>query len=171
LAWFAVSTHPQAERWARSNLERAGYRVYLPLYAALRRDPVMRTMSRRCELPLFPGYLFVALGEGDRWTPIRYCAGVADILGHDGVRPHPVPAGAVEALQGGEEARRAIAPVGTSWAAGDPCQLERGALAGKPAVVLRLARGIAVIGVVLFGQLTEATVPLASLARRTIDAV
>src|SRR4051812_30547131 len=35
VGWAVVHPTSQAERWCAANLERVGYRVYLPLYAAL----------------------------------------------------------------------------------------------------------------------------------------
>jgi hypothetical protein len=79
--WIVVATHPQAERWARDNLVRLGYRCYLPLYATRVRDRTVRTVWRPIERPLFTGYVFTAFSDADPWTPVRYCPGVRAILG------------------------------------------------------------------------------------------
>ena len=51
-AWFAVNTRPQCERIAITNLERQGFRTFLPL-----RDKTVRhaRQFRRIVAPLFPG--------------------------------------------------------------------------------------------------------------------
>jgi hypothetical protein len=53
--WAVITTHPQAERWACANLARRGYACFVPTFIARRRDPVLRTLTRLVEVPLFAG--------------------------------------------------------------------------------------------------------------------
>src|SRR3954471_16707759 len=80
VGWAVVHTRSQAERWCAANLERVGYRVYLPLYAALVRDPVLHTRTLTALRPLFERYLFVHHDSPGFWRPIREAPGVASVL-------------------------------------------------------------------------------------------
>lgn len=60
-------------------------------------------------MPLFPGYLFIALDAArERWRSVRSTIGVSELL-CAGERPTPVPAGAVEAIRAKEDARGYVA--------------------------------------------------------------
>ena len=60
--WLVVHTKPKAEEQARVELQKQGYRVYLPRLA------IFRSKQRRAigrNEPLFPRYLFVYAGTPD----------------------------------------------------------------------------------------------------------
>ncbi len=168
--WFCVQTHPQAERWARDNLVRSGYPVFLPMCAVLKPDRVLRTLTRRVEVPLFAGYLFVQLGAGEPATPVRYSPGVARLLGREGMRPDPVPDATVEALQATEASRHCLTPADAQnrprWPPGAAVRLSGGAFAGHDAVVLRLEAELAVVALPIFGHVREALVGVSLLVAR-----
>jgi len=158
VTWHVCQTHPQAEHWAAENLRRQGYTHYLPLIRVRRRDPVLRTLTRQVDVPLFQGYIFVALGPRDPWTPVTNTRGVARLLMDQG-RPATVATPIVEALQAGEDARRSIQQPGAAWQPGAPCKLAAGAFDGHDAVVIELRpRGVRV-AVLCFGAMQEITVP------------
>ena len=96
-AWYVVQTHPHAEAKAASHLQRQGYSVYLPRYLRRRRH------ARRVEVvtaPLFPRYLFVAIGAlTQRWRAIQSTIGVARLV-CSGDEPAVVPASIVNELRG-----------------------------------------------------------------------
>ncbi len=98
--WYAVHTQVHGEQRAKENLERQGFRVWLPLYwktrrHARRRDTVLR--------PLFPRYLFISLDlETQRWRSVFSTRGVSTLLTVDGA-PLAVPEGTVEGLQAGAD--------------------------------------------------------------------
>jgi transcription antitermination factor NusG len=164
--WICVQSHPQAERWALNNLLRSGYSAYLPMCCVMVRDRVIRSLLRERLTPLFAGYLFVALGPDEPWTPVRYSPGVSRLLGFDGTKPQWVPDALVDALKAGEVARATLAPSNALWRPGAPCRLAGGAFDGHDAVVLRIERDSAVVGLVVFGAMREAIVGLALLANR-----
>lgn len=164
--WLAVQTHPQAERWANNNLQRSGFRSYLPLYATIRRDPVLRTLTRHVLVPLFNGYLFCWHDAREPRRPIRETPGVRDIV-RCGSQTQWVPEGAVEALQAGEAVRLGVAPAGSPWAPGMPCRLRTGyVFEGLPAVVNEVGRETALIAIMMLGHLCQARVPLDALQPR-----
>jgi hypothetical protein len=164
--WICVQSHPQAERWALNNLLRSGYSAYLPMCAVTVRDRVIRSLICDRLVPLFAGYLFCSLGPAEPWTPVRYSPGVSRLLGFDGTRPQFVPDALVDGLRAGEAARSTIRPPGTLWRPGAAVRLSGGAFDGHDAVVLRIERETAVVGLVVFGAMREAIVGLGSLASR-----
>lgn len=93
--WFAVNVRPKAERVAVANLDRQGFRHFLPQ----QRKTIRHARQFRTVLaPLFPGYLFVALDLGhERWRAINGTFGVVSLV-RTGDEPRPVPAGIVETL-------------------------------------------------------------------------
>lgn len=93
--WYAAHTLPHQEMRAQSNLDRQGYRVWLPAFKRSRRH------ARRIDTvtaPVFPGYLFVELDlDIDAWSPINGTFGVRRLLCQEG-RPSEVPASFIEEL-------------------------------------------------------------------------
>ena len=165
--WIVAVTHPQAETWADSNLQRRGYRCFLPRYATKRRDPVLRTLTRIVIAPLWPGYLFVHHDSRDSWRPIYETPGVRSVLKtRDQIQW--ANAGDVSVLQASEASRRSIAPPGASWAPGMPCSPVAGTpFAGHPAVVTEILSGNrAMIALLLFGELRQVSVDVDSLVAR-----
>ncbi len=163
--WAVCHTHPQAERWAASNLRRQGYDAYLPLRTVLRRDRCLPTHSRPVEVPLWTGYLFVDLQSDRHWTPVAHTLGVARLL-MAGPSPHIVPEAVLSVLQAGEALRRSITPPGAQWAPGAACSLATGAFSGHPAVVLSVTRQTATVALLLFGELRNVTVDVDCLVVR-----
>ncbi|MGE0734882.1 MAG: transcription termination/antitermination protein NusG [Alphaproteobacteria bacterium] len=100
IRWYVAQTHTRAERNAVEHLRRQGFRTYLPEY--LKR----RSHARRIDnvkMPLFPGYLFVAMDIATtRWRSVRSTIGVKALI-CDGDRPVPVPEGVVEDLRARED--------------------------------------------------------------------
>lgn len=76
--WFLVRSKPNAEGTALRNLERQGYEAYLPRLSQLL---PWRGHWRDRVVPLFPGYLFVALDEGSQaLAPVHSTLGVASVV-------------------------------------------------------------------------------------------
>jgi len=165
--WAVVYTHPQAERWANSNLTRRGYVTYLPLAAVRVRDRVTPSMLHTVQRPLFSRYLFIRFNHlADSWSPIRDTPGVLDLV-RSGPDVHYAPEDAVSALQAGEAARRCLTAENTSWAPGTPCSLRKGyALEGLPAVVLSVHRDQATVAIMMLGHLRNVSVNLDCLKAR-----
>ncbi len=98
--WYVVHTKPNGENLALANLDRQGYRAYMPQYLKRRRH------ARRVDWvrsPLFPRYLFVALDvTRDMWRAVNSTFGVNHIVCH-GEKPTPMPSGVVEDLLSRED--------------------------------------------------------------------
>jgi len=166
--WAVCQTHPQAERWARDQLRNQGYEVYLPLHTVTRRDPVLRTLTRQVEAPLFTSYLFVCI-RSPHWSPIAHTLGVRRLLMSAG-NPYILRDGIVSTLEA-SAASRLYPPTDppSQWPPGTPCALANGSLKGHEGVVLSVNRLTATVGLLLFGQMREVSVPLTSLAPRNAE--
>ena len=161
-----VQSQPQSEHWALANLQRQGYRCYLPLMRVLRRDRVTPSIQHSILVPLFGNYLFVWLDQADPWTPVHYSRGVRKLLLDSDGHPGMVPDDVIEVLQA-TDAKRAVLPQAEApLAAGASVRVANGALAGHPGVVLSVGRERARVGVMIMGGLRDVVVPLESLVAR-----
>lgn len=145
MGWAVIRTHPQAERRALEAVERRGYQAYLPMC-------VVRGRQAAKTVPLFPRYAFVALPDGEPWTPVRYADGVHSLIMND-AKPAYVPDGTVELLQAGDEVRSVIPEPGSAWRPGDACLIVHGAFAGMDAVVDAIDGETMLVAVLFFGQM------------------
>ena len=94
--WCVVRTQQRAEARAKLNLERQGYRTFLP---QIRKQVRSGRRILWKSAPLFPGYLFVCLDpQRSSWRSIQSTFGVAGIV-RFGERPATLPLGLVERLQ------------------------------------------------------------------------
>jgi transcriptional antiterminator RfaH len=87
--WYLVHTKPRQEKCALGNLERQGYRCYLPILPS---EKLRRGRLTVSEEPLFPRYLFIRLGRGESaksWAPIRSTKGVSRLVSF-GIEPAKV---------------------------------------------------------------------------------
>ena len=163
--WAVAQTHPQAEHFANSNLQRNGYQTYLPLHTLQRRDRSIPTLMHAVVVPLFTRYLFVAHDNPDLWRPIRETPGVASVITAGGKVQYARP-GAVEAVQ----AAQAFAATSTQneahWHLGDAVAPRVGPFAGLPGVVLAVQEETAVVGILFLGQLREVVYPFDALVER-----
>lgn len=93
--WYVVYSHPRKEPIASINLERQGFRVFMPRMMRTTRHARRTRQELR---PMFPRYLFVSLSLAvQRWRPILGTSGVSGLV-MDGDRPRPLPHGIVEEL-------------------------------------------------------------------------
>ena len=93
--WYVVNTQATREHVAATQLQRQGYKVFLPsTWRTVRHARKVTTVKAG----YFPGYLFVALDlDLDRWRPIEGTVGVLRII-KGGDRPMAAPVGLVETL-------------------------------------------------------------------------
>ena len=96
IEWYLVQFKPNSHSIALRNLNRQGFQTFLPMIIVTSRVGA-RFVSK--SLPLFPGYLFVALDAGQReWRKINSTYGVARIVSF-AAQPSPVPHDLVAGLQ------------------------------------------------------------------------
>jgi transcriptional antiterminator RfaH len=161
--WACIHTKPRAEQWTADNLYRIGHEIYLPMTSVRRRD---RSTSRysMVQVPLFTNYLFIAHEPGSPWRGIRGAPGVGKLL-LDGYQPQYARVGVIEMLQATEEARRNPAPP-SSWKPGTACTINEGPFSGHEGAIVEVRENIALVGLFLFGQLRDISVPLQNLLPR-----
>lgn len=158
MPWYLVHTKPREEVRALENLERQGYRCFLPILAVekLRRGAVMRV-----EEPLFPRYLFIELdadGFGQSWAPIRSTKGVSQLV-RFGAEAAKVDERLIAALRDRDaEAPRPL------FRSGDRVTIADGPFAGIEAV-FEIADGErrAMVLVEMLGKRARLTVPVRQL--------
>ena len=126
-AWYLVYTKPRQERYARENLERQGYEVYLPLMRDRR-----RRKGRYVETvdAMFPRYLFIHLDQGnDNWAPIRSTFGVSGLV-YFGFKPARVSPELVEFLRRRDDESGCQSLPVPEFNQGDRVRIVDGAMAG-----------------------------------------
>jgi transcriptional antiterminator RfaH len=157
-AWYVVATKPRNEGVAKCNLERQGYRLFLPTINLKKRRRGQWTLVTEA---LFPGYLFVSLVIGtDDLAPIRSTVGCVGLvrIGHTYT---PVPAELVADLAAAAESDdQPLVP----FQSGDAVRLMSGPFAGLEAVYEK-AKGEERAQVLLemLGRLQRLTVELDAL--------
>ena len=133
--WYLVFTKPRQEQVALENLERQGYRCYLPQWQVAKKKRGRNTAAWVTAYePLFPRYLFIELDTGPSglgWGPIRSTTGVTSLV-RFGLQPAKAPAGLIDALRAmeAEHAQSTARPLEP----GDVVSLREGPFAGLRAV-------------------------------------
>ncbi len=92
-SWFLAQLKPNCGQIAERNLKRQGFRTFMPLEeGTVRRGGRFVTAS----VPLFPGYIFVALETG-KWRPVNSTYGITRLVSF-GQEPTSVPLALVSQL-------------------------------------------------------------------------
>lgn len=131
--WYLVYTKPRQEQLALENLQRQGYRCYLPRWYVLKRGRGGHEWAHVHE-PLFPRYLFVELdtsSSGLSWGPIRSTTGVNSLV-RFGQQPAKAPIGLIDALKALEAGHSTSA--NQPLMPGDVVRMREGPFAGLQAV-------------------------------------
>lgn len=159
--WYLVYTKPRGELTARTNLERQGYDVYLPLV----RQPRKRA-GRRVSVvgPMFPRYLFAHLDtEADNWAPIRSTLGVVSVV-RFGQRPAAVPDRLVEELRRREDDEGVQVLPAERYEPGARVRITAGSLTGYDAIFLaKTGRDRVQVLLEVLGRHTRTVVDLAAI--------
>jgi transcriptional antiterminator RfaH len=124
--WYVAQTQVRSEERARINLERQGFRTYLPRYRRERRHARRRDVV---QAPLFPGYIFVRLDlESAPWRSINGTFGVSRLVCH-GDLPAALPKGVVEEIAARENEDGLIVLKPRPFRKGEALRIMSGALA------------------------------------------
>jgi transcriptional antiterminator RfaH len=76
--WYLLRTKTNAEQQSHDHLERQGYEAYFPRFIKRIRRMQQRTVT---VVPLFPGYVFVALRSGEQsLSPVKSTRGVLSVV-------------------------------------------------------------------------------------------
>ena len=128
-AWYLVHTKPRQEEKALLNLERQGYRCYLPRLTV---EKIRRARLMRVTEAMFPRYLFIELDssqQGKSWSPIRSTLGVHRLVNFGG-QPARVTPDLIDLLRSREQHK----PPETLFEPGDRVTVVTGPLAGLEAI-------------------------------------
>jgi transcriptional antiterminator RfaH len=157
-SWYLIQTKPRQEYIAQENLERQGYRIYLPL-APVRGRRRGRTYTRIG--PMFPRYLFIYLSEGvDDWGPIRSTLGVNCIV-RFGQLPARVPEALIAVLREREDEKGLQSLPVKIPASGDVLRIAEGPLEGYEGLFYaRTSKDRVIILIRLLEQYTKVDVAM-----------
>ncbi len=76
LIWVLIYTKAKEEKKANENLQRQGFKTFLPLIAPSNKNSEFKSL-----VPVFPRYLFAQINpELDNWTSIKSSYGVSHIV-------------------------------------------------------------------------------------------
>ena len=145
--WYVAHTKPRQESTAVANLQRQGYKTYVPmLYCSKKR----RGRWERIEEVCFPRYVFFSPGSPRQGlATVRSTIGVASLVSF-GQKPATIATDVLHALQtmelAGQQCSNDDAPV-HPFAVGDAVQIDTGPLSGLVGIVA--ASGIERVGVML----------------------
>jgi len=128
--WYVAYTMPNHEKRVAQQLACRKIESFLPLYESVRKWSDRRM---RVELPLFPNYVFVRAGNGER-TRVLDAPGVISLVGFGG-RAASLSDEEVERLR--EALTRRSARPYPFFTAGKRVRFHGGALDGLEGVVLR----------------------------------
>lgn len=121
MPWSVVQTESQRENVAAEFLKAAAYTVYLP-----------KILVKKRVAPLFPGYLFVAIGE--HWWSVRWSVAVVRVLMADDV-PARVPDKVVAGIMKREGSDGLVRlPKARGLMRGDAVRIVGGSFAGHLAI-------------------------------------
>ena len=150
--WTVAQTEPQRERLVRLFLMRACFETYMP-----------RIRERHRIQLLFPGYIFVYVGE--RWHPIRWTPGVVQLL-MNGDRPAKLADDVVMALKNRERGGFVRLPrPPAAFKTGERIRIVRGSFEGQFAIYQGMSgKDRERVLLDLLGQLVPVNLPAANLA-------
>ncbi|HEY9538905.1 MAG TPA: transcriptional activator RfaH [Kiloniellaceae bacterium] len=160
--WYVAQTQAQGEERARLNLERQGFRTYLPRYRRERRHARRRDVVKA---PLFPGYIFIELDlEQSPWRSINGTFGVTRLVCHADT-PAAVPPGIVEEIQARAGADGLVELPPACLREGQALRIVSGALADCRGLFERMAdRDRVILLLDLLGRKVRVEAPLSAVA-------
>ncbi|ANK80003.1 MAG: transcriptional antiterminator [Rhizobiales bacterium NRL2] len=153
--WFLAQLKPNGHKLAERNLDRQGFRYFLPMQEETRRQRgKFLTLLR----PLFPGYIFIAFDpDHGLWRKVNSTTGVARLVSF-GRSPAPVPSELVDGLMARCDREGKFQPPST-LAPGDAVRIARGPFTDFVATVEKLAPDNRVFVLLdLMGRKTRMTV-------------
>jgi transcriptional antiterminator RfaH len=158
--WTVAQLQPNRTALALQRLAHEGFTVYAP---KLRERRAIRGRREGSEVPLFPGYAFVAIEL--QWHAARWCPGVVRLV-MDGLQPAKVPDAVIEEIRG-RERNGAVELPKRRLQYGDRVKILAGPCRGQLAVYAGLSgpERVAVLLQILGGQ------QRATLAQRDVEAI
>ena len=131
--WYAVYTHPRAEKLAFSRLEEAGVESFLPLQKTWRQWSDRKKMV---EKPLLSSYLFVKVRKKE-FPRVYGISGVVKFISFEG-QPVPIPQKQIDNLKLIVNSDAEIEVSGEVFAKGDNVEVVAGSLTGLTGELIRI---------------------------------
>ena len=120
MIWSVAQTESTRERTAQRFLGAAKFETYLPLIGAKRRN-----------VPLFPGYIFVRLGDTG-WSQVDNTAGVMHLLRSSELRPARIDDQIIDSIRAQEKNGVVRLPEkAPKWHMGDRVRVGAGSFLGQ----------------------------------------
>ena len=158
LQWYAVRTMPRHEKRLQMDLKELGVECFLPLYEATHRWK--NGCVKEVELPLFPGYIFVAIDARERFRVLRLNGAVSFVGSAGG--PWPLSYEEIESLRTSMQQRR-FEPY-PYLAMGQKVRIRSGPLEGLVGFLVRNSGRLrVVVSIDLIGQSVVAEVDIDEL--------
>lgn len=158
--WYVIQTKPRQETLAEQNLERQGYKCFLP---QIKQWQKTRGARRLVEKAFFPNYLFICLDLYlTNSAPIRSTRGVNRIV-RFGNEMLPVPDAIIESIRQHSEAN--LSGTNTcNFKPGQEVHIEDGALAGLTAIFQeKRGENRALLLLHMLGKQQRVVVPMAAI--------
>lgn len=137
--WYAIYARPRHEKRIQKHLSYREVECFLPLYRFVHRwrngcKPVV-------ELPLFPGYLFVKIGQRERVRVLE----IPGVLSFVGTKAEPAQLSdfEIETLRSGLHLKK-FAPY-PDLVVGEKVRIKAGPLSGLAGVLVRTMNGLRVV--------------------------
>ena len=158
--WFVIRSKPRREQIAVESLERRGITAYCPWIA----EPV-GWANEWATVPLFPGYLFVAIRLEEAFHTVMWTPGVKSFVAFGSV-PTPVHRSVVDFLQSESGEDGIIRPI-SSLKSGQRVRIRRGPFAGLVGIIEKPCHERGRIRVLMdfLRQGTVVEVPIAAVGR------
>jgi transcriptional antiterminator RfaH len=156
--WFAIFSKPRREAEAVEQLERQGFKTFLPKVRSKRR---VRGQWRELIEPMFPRYLFIqaVLGEDDL-RPVRSTRGVVGLVRFGG-QLQPVPENVIAELHRLCPDERAVLELTDTLVPGCQVRILEGPFANLEAELLSVdGSRRALVLLKLLGQMNAVKLPI-----------
>lgn len=137
--WHAIYSRPRNEKRIQEHLSSRQVECFLPLYRTVHRWK--NGCKRVVELPLFPGYLFVKIGMGQR-VRVLEIPGVLSFVGATG-KPAQLSDFEIETLRSGIQLKK-FTPY-RDLVVGEKVRIQAGPLTGLAGVLVRTMNGLRVV--------------------------
>jgi len=161
--WYAVVTKPRQEQIALQNLQRQGFKCFLPMAE----NPYQRRSKKQIIEPLFPRYLFLnAIATTQNLAPVRSTRGVISMV-RFGTELAVIPDSIINAIKTRMEPDTGLIKIKPiEIKPGDKVKIFDGPLAGINGIVTeRNSENRALILMELMGRPTKVEVDTLALQR------
>jgi transcription antitermination factor NusG len=139
--WFTIYTTPHHEKRVGEHFTQRQIEYFLPLYHA--RHHWKNGLTANLELPLFPSYIFVRVGDQRERVRILDVPGVLFMVSGTGRKPISLPDNEINQLRAELHLRRAEPhPL---LLVGQRVRIRAGALAGMEGILDRRKNGVRVV--------------------------